>query len=182
MVAVSTSFFGECNTSCASSDSSLKTPTKSSASVEDALKCYVCEGYFTKPRILPCGHTYCSSCLLQLRESAVHEFNKSRDVNAHRRGECGFFTCPWPNCHYSMKIMNVWRWTLRNKAVTKAVAIAKKKDTQVMTYPGNFVLYVHVFTSNPMILIGSLLAPFSITTTTTTTCTSATGPGFQNKI
>lgn len=131
MVAWSTLFIGEGTASCGSSDSSLKTPTKISPNVDDALKCYICDGFFTKPRILPCGHTYCSSCLLRLRENAVHEFNKTRDQNAHRRGECGFFSCPWPNCHYSMKIMNVWRWTLRNKAMTKAVAIAKRKETQV---------------------------------------------------
>lgn len=131
MGAWSTLFVGDGSVSSSSSDSSLKTPTRSSPNVEDTLKCYICDGYFTKPRILPCGHTYCAACLLRLRENAVHEFNKTRDQNAHRRGECGFFTCPWPNCHYSMKIMNVWRWTLRNKAMTQAVAVLKKREKEV---------------------------------------------------
>lgn len=114
-----------------SSDSSLRQTTKSAANLlEDALKCYVCEEYFRQPRILPCGHTYCAACILQLRESAVHEFNKSRDRNAHARGECGFFTCPWPNCHYSMRIMNVFRWTLKNRAMGQAVALARRKEKE----------------------------------------------------
>ena len=99
----------------------------------EALKCYVCDDFFSKPRILPCGHTFCSGCLSRLRQVAMQEFNKSRDRNAHRRGDCGFFTCPWPNCHYSMKIMNLGRWSLRNKAASRAVAMVKKqqRETQV---------------------------------------------------
>ncbi|WAR20884.1 RAD18-like protein [Mya arenaria] len=113
-----------------SSDGSDKQTTKGAFTLEETLRCYVCEEYFTKPRVLPCGHSYCSSCILQLRENALAEFNKSRDQNAHRRGECGFFTCPWPNCHYSMRIMNVYRWTLRNKALATAVAAAKKRESE----------------------------------------------------
>ena len=99
----------------------------------EALICYVCDEFYTKPRILPCGHTFCSGCLSRLRQVAVHEFNKSRQRNAHRRGECGYFTCPWPNCHYSMRIMNLGRWSLKNKAASRAVTMIKKqqKETQV---------------------------------------------------
>ena len=99
----------------------------------EALICYVCDEFYTKPRILPCGHTFCFGCLSRLRQVAVHEFNQSRQRNAHRRGECGYFTCPWPNCHYSMRIMNLGRWSLKNKAASRAVTMIKKqqKETQV---------------------------------------------------
>ena len=96
----------------------------------DALKCYVCDDFYIRPRILPCGHTFCAPCLARLRTVAQQEFNKSRDRNAHRRGDCGFFTCPWPNCHYSMKIMNLGRWSLKNRTASMAVAMIKRQEKE----------------------------------------------------
>lgn len=135
-------FFPEGSSS--SSEGSMTQTTKSETTVMDALKCYVCGLYFTKPRILPCGHSFCEKCVLCVRESAVQEFNKSRDRNAHRRGDCGFFTCPWPDCQYSMRIMNVSRWTLRNKALSMAVAAAKshEKEREVRLLVQNQEIYV----------------------------------------
>ncbi|KAH3788989.1 uncharacterized protein LOC127842160 [Dreissena polymorpha] len=129
MVAWSTVIIPDGNSS--SSDESLKHGnTKHAETLDDTLKCYVCDEFFTKPRILPCGHSFCSECVLKLRENAVSEFNKSRDQNAHRRGDCGYFSCPWPNCHYTMRIMNVNRWTLKNRALAKAVSLAKKREKE----------------------------------------------------
>lgn len=116
--------------SCSSSDNSIKQTTKGATDVMGTLKCYVCGQYFIKPRILPCGHSFCEKCVSSARESAVQEFNKSRDRNAHRRGDCGYFTCPWPNCHYSMRLMNVSRWTTKNKALAKVVTEAKRQEKE----------------------------------------------------
>ena len=37
-----------------------------------ALTCYLCAQLFRRPRILPCGHTFCSECLVQLKVSLRH--------------------------------------------------------------------------------------------------------------
>lgn len=116
-----------------SSENSVKQTTKGAPDVMDTLKCYVCGGYFIKPRILPCGHSFCEKCVASVRDSAMHEFNKARDRNAHRRGDSGFFTCPWPNCHYSMRLMNVSRWTTKNRALAKAVTEAKRHEKERQT-------------------------------------------------
>ncbi|KAK2156681.1 hypothetical protein LSH36_207g02001 [Paralvinella palmiformis] len=34
--------------------------------VQRALECCICLGEFSKPRLLPCGHTLCSKCMFQL--------------------------------------------------------------------------------------------------------------------
>lgn len=135
--------------SSSSDNNEFKQWTKCSGNIMNALRCYVCGNLFHKPRILPCGHTYCAKCILNLRETAVQEFNKSCDKTAHRRGDCGFFTCPWPHCHYSMRIMNVSRWTLENKAVSQAVSMAKKQEeikqtdeTQTETNQSNVLLSI----------------------------------------
>lgn len=130
MVLWSSNLFPDHGSSSSSSETSIKQTTKSAVNIMDTLKCYVCGHFYVKPRILPCGHSYCEKCVSGLRESAIQEFNKSRDRNAHRRGDCGFFTCPWPNCHYSMRIMNVSRWTLKNKALSKAVSEAKRLERE----------------------------------------------------
>lgn len=108
----------------------------------EALKCYVCDEFFRKPRILPCGHTFCSDCLLRLRTVALHEFKKIRDTNANRRGDCGFFTCPWPNCHYSMKIMNLGRWSLKNRTASMAVSMIKKQQKEKQVCFCLFVCFI----------------------------------------
>ena len=112
------------------SSSSSESSTGRNHHWPDALKCYVCDDYFNRPRILPCGHTFCAPCLARLRTVAQQEFNKSRDRNAHRRGDSGFFTCPWPNCHYSMKIMNLGRWSLKNRTVSMAVSMIKRQEKE----------------------------------------------------
>lgn len=91
------------------------------------LKCYICGDLFHKPRILPCGHTFCSDCLLTLRNEVSTEFKK-KDKTACRRGESGILTCPHPDCGYSMRIMNLRRWALKNKAAADAVWMIKKRS------------------------------------------------------
>lgn len=91
------------------------------------LKCYICGDLFRKPRILPCGHTFCSDCLLTLRDEVAAEF-KRKYKNACRRGESGFMTCPYPDCDYSIRIMNLRRWGLKNKAAAEAVGMLRKRS------------------------------------------------------
>lgn len=133
MPAWSTLFIPDGSSTSTSSDGSTKLPAMQTESLSDSLKCYVCRDFYTRPRILPCGHTFCSDCLARLRTSALEEFNKSRDRNAHRRGDCGFLTCPYPTCHYSMKLMNVGRWSLKNRAMACAVAMVKKQEREKQT-------------------------------------------------
>lgn len=141
MVVRSSNLFDDADSS--SSDESTKlSVNKWPVLVDDCLKCNVCNDYFVKPRILPCGHTFCKKCVLFLREKAVHDFNKMRDPNAHRRGDCGFFRCPWPTCRYTMRIMNVSRWTLKNKVLSKAVAAVKRPDKE------NRVIFMIMFLYN----------------------------------
>ncbi|KAL4232174.1 interferon-beta production [Mactra antiquata] len=132
MVAWSSNLFHDADSS-SSDDTTKSLVSKEFMEVNDWLKCFVCDDYFIKPRILPCGHSYCEKCVLSLREKASHEFNLIRDRNAHRRGECGNFACPRPYCGYTMKIMNVSRWSVKNKALGKAADAARRHEQDKQT-------------------------------------------------
>ncbi|KAK3582762.1 hypothetical protein CHS0354_015287 [Potamilus streckersoni] len=109
------------------SNSSSDESVKQTIYWADTLKCYVCKEHYSRPRVLPCGHSFCLDCIVRLRDAAAHNFNVHKEKNAHRRGEGGFFTCPMPDCHYSMKLMNVGRWTPKNKAMGQTVLHYKKQ-------------------------------------------------------
>ncbi|XP_076102012.1 uncharacterized protein LOC143071531 isoform X1 [Mytilus galloprovincialis] len=110
----------------------LSSSTEGSEASDDSgiwmsvLKCYICGDLFRKPRILPCGHTFCSDCLLSLRDEVAMEFKKKYKA-AFRRGESGVMTCPHPECDYSLRIMNLRRWTMKNKAAAEAVGMLRRK-------------------------------------------------------
>jgi len=40
---------------------------------EDSLKCRLCSQLYTDPRVLPCLHVFCTTCVMQLMSSAVDE-------------------------------------------------------------------------------------------------------------
>lgn len=44
------------------------------AAVADCLECGICKSLLQEPRVMPCGHTFCSACIAKLwtlNESAV---------------------------------------------------------------------------------------------------------------
>jgi len=40
---------------------------------DDILKCRLCDDLYTDPRILPCLHVFCTSCIMRLVSSVVEE-------------------------------------------------------------------------------------------------------------
>jgi len=47
-------------------------PTKRQSSclgrIQEALECSICFEMFDQPRVLPCGHTFCMSCLVAIKQ------------------------------------------------------------------------------------------------------------------
>jgi hypothetical protein len=50
-----------------SQKSTSKKDNSNSSAVEDSISCPICCEIFLDPRVLPCGHTYCYSCLSKLK-------------------------------------------------------------------------------------------------------------------
>jgi len=40
---------------------------------EDNLKCHLCNELYTDPRVLPCLHVFCTSCIMRLMSSGLNE-------------------------------------------------------------------------------------------------------------
>ncbi|PVD30446.1 hypothetical protein C0Q70_09712 [Pomacea canaliculata] len=96
-----------------------------------ALTCYLCGQLFRRPRILPCGHTFCSECLAQLKEETMREGRRvpasACTWEGRQKADIGSqFVCPMPECRYSMRLMNLGRWSTRNKTVSDAVTAYRK--------------------------------------------------------
>lgn len=108
------------------------------------LKCYICDNLFRKPRVLPCGHTFCSECLLSLRDDVASEFKRNTKTASIRKGESGTMICPYPHCQYSIRIMNLTRWAHKNKAAAQAVGMYRRKiqDSKVLMTINLSVHYV----------------------------------------
>lgn len=104
------------------------------------LRCGLCQELFRKPRILPCGHTFCSDCLNELRDKLIRSgrqsplftpvYNSSFPDPNGGYGTGITFECPDLECQYSMKLMNLSRWALRNRAVQHLVAAFKRHDRE----------------------------------------------------
>ncbi|XP_041370825.1 uncharacterized protein LOC121384482 [Gigantopelta aegis] len=103
--------------SCISEDSAVTWHT--------SLACYLCGELFRKPRILPCGHTFCADCLTKLREEIVREAKLAGKYDP-RHAEIGHFLCPTPDCHYSIRLTNLVRFTTKNRTVSEAVGAYRK--------------------------------------------------------
>jgi hypothetical protein len=92
------------------------------------LRCHICHQYFRKPRILPCGHTFCEECLIQLRDKTAREWRTKFPLN-NKRGEGGTLHCQIPGCQYSMKLMNLTRWAPRNKVASEILKMLKRSNS-----------------------------------------------------
>ncbi|XP_067657942.1 uncharacterized protein [Haliotis asinina] len=93
---------------------------------DSSLVCYLCGELFRRPRILPCGHTFCTDCLARLREEVIRE-GKLAGTYDPKHAEIGHFVCPMPECSYSMRLINLHRFTTKNKTVSEAVGAFRKK-------------------------------------------------------
>ncbi|XP_076438644.1 uncharacterized protein LOC143277637 [Babylonia areolata] len=97
------------------------------------LTCYLCAQLFRRPRILPCGHTFCSECLAQLKDESLREARRipgghmSCTVESRQKADVGMqFVCPMPECRYSMRLINLSKWSTRNKTVADTVDAMRK--------------------------------------------------------
>ncbi|CAF1036706.1 unnamed protein product [Adineta ricciae] len=43
-------------------------------SIEDVITCIICLKYFDDPRLLPCSHTYCLSCIKRVAATTKGDF------------------------------------------------------------------------------------------------------------
>ncbi|XP_062593450.1 uncharacterized protein LOC134254931 [Saccostrea cucullata] len=91
------------------------------------LRCHICHHLFRKPRILPCGHTFCEECLIQLRDKTAREWRMKFPLN-NKRGDGGTLHCQIPGCQYSMKLMNLTRWAPRNRVASEAIKVLKRNS------------------------------------------------------
>ncbi|KAL8578463.1 hypothetical protein ACOMHN_028735 [Nucella lapillus] len=102
------------------------------------LTCYLCAQLFRRPRILPCGHTFCSECLAQLKDEALREGRRtpgghaSCAMESRQKADVAVqFVCPMPECRYSMRLINLSKWSTRNKTVAQTVeAVRRVYDNQ----------------------------------------------------
>ncbi|KAL3891951.1 hypothetical protein ACJMK2_004193 [Sinanodonta woodiana] len=62
----------------------MATTSQAEAQISQALQCPICLETFTRPKVLPCGHTYCASCLQS------HINNKV----THSKLAQAYFPCP----------------------------------------------------------------------------------------
>ena len=92
---------------------------------DSVLRCGICQQHFRKPRILPCGHTFCEECLIQLRDKTAREWRVKFPLS-NKRGDGGTLHCQTPGCQYSMKLMNLTRWAPRNRLAAEALKIYKR--------------------------------------------------------
>lgn len=92
---------------------------------DSILRCGICQQHFRKPRILPCGHTFCEECLIQLRDKTAREWRVKFPLS-NKRGDGGTLHCQTPGCQYSMKLMNLTRWAPRNRLAAEALKIYKR--------------------------------------------------------
>lgn len=89
------------------------------------LRCRICCQYFRKPRILPCGHTFCEECLIQLRDKTAREWRTKFPLK-NKHGDGGTLHCQAPGCRYSMKLMNLTRWAPRNRVASAALKVFQR--------------------------------------------------------
>lgn len=89
------------------------------------LRCRICCQYYRKPRILPCGHTFCEECLIQLRDKTSREWRIKFPLR-NKHGDGGTLHCQAPGCRYSMKLMNLTRWAPRNRVASAALKVFQR--------------------------------------------------------
>ncbi|XP_059145802.1 uncharacterized protein LOC131932925 [Physella acuta] len=53
----------------------------SGPSLHACLTCHLCGEIFRRPRILPCGHTFCGECLLKLKDDQLGDGQKTEAVS-----------------------------------------------------------------------------------------------------
>lgn len=109
------------------------------------LRCRICCQYYRKPRILPCGHTFCEECLIQLRDKTSREWRIKFPLR-NKHGDGGTLHCQAPGCRYSMKLMNLTRWAPRNRVASAALKVFQRngaaKTVRIPTlYEFLFFLY-----------------------------------------
>lgn len=96
------------------------------------LRCRICCQYYRKPRILPCGHTFCEECLIQLRDKTSREWRIKFPLR-NKHGDGGTLHCQAPGCRYSMKLMNLTRWAPRNRVASAALKVFQRNGAAKTT-------------------------------------------------